>query len=559
MDPLTEDYCIHLLRGLVGYLKPRQNVADMTLSEVKVVLYPWSQNYFGNLLVPEFRAILEGLVARRHTPMDHYMKALEFAYTREIKGLQTCYGNEEWTKAITKAEHMVMIQNTPPLTNLDAINKFIKKILKNDKPSKKTKVDDSENTAMMNIGDKVLKSVIERFVVSKPPPSPPKVTEVKKIDVKDSSSNEPKNKKESTEKHENMTRQRKKAANSLLTSHFPIFLEFKETNEDEIYTQISTKEKTMLEYMKYLHKRSKHFTKPIQFWHRGFSFIYVFWMNLVVSNRKHSQEGRNINDYYKDPDDAIFLSILGQQHADALHKKEFQAIKDALFLVSRKEIDDNADDDEYFKSKVQEESKEGPRIISKFNLWKSYYYLLSNKDDSNCKWRYNFNFVSIQVFLAFLKNKLIIVNMEGEGANIHESCYTILNSAFDFYLQNIPPPHIASSRDTSRDERYSEICDNINERISRRGRKDENPKWLQDLKWEKIWNLIGVLPESHPLYKIISPPKATTTATIKKIKSKKMDAVQNKMSEHDLDMKTQERLYQWWFQRPFFYSHVIRE
>ena len=552
MDPLTEEYCIHLLRDLVAYLKPHhQNVSAMTLSEVKVVLFPWSQNYFGNLLAPEFRAILEGLVARSHNQMDHYMKALEFAYSREIKGLQICYGNEEWTKGITKAEHMVMLQNSPPLTNLDAINKFIKILLRKDKVSKKTQVDESANAVTMNIGDKVLKSVIQRIVVNKPPP-PPKIVEVKRKNVKDSSSssNETKTKKQTTEKHETMTRQKKKTANSLLSSHFPIFLEFKETNEDEIYQEISTKEKGMLEYMKYLNKKSRHYTRPIQLWYKGFSFLYLFWMNLVVSNRKRSQEGRNVNDYYKDSDDAIFLLILGQQQANALHKREFQNIKDALFLGSREEVDD---DDEYFKSKIQEEPKEGPRILSQFNLWKSYYSLLSNKDDSNCKWRYNFNFLSVQVFLAFLKNKLINVNMDNEEVHIHESCYTLLNSAFDYYLQNSPPQ--ASRNSNSRDGRYSVICDRIKEGMAVKA-KDENPQWLQDLKWEKNWNLVGVLPASHPLHQIISPP---TTSSVKKSKSKKRDMVQNKMSERDLDMKTQERLYQWWFQRPFFYNHIMRE
>ena len=122
---------ILLLHELVDFLQNKDKLSEpKTLLELRVALSPWSREYFGNLLQPEFKKLIARFIETKSSIKneDEYMQALEFAYSREIKGLQLCY-NEEWGKKLTKEEHSLLLKHTPPLSNKEDIGIFINSLL----------------------------------------------------------------------------------------------------------------------------------------------------------------------------------------------------------------------------------------------------------------------------------------------------------------------------------------------------------------------------------------------------------------------------------------------
>lgn len=319
----------------------------------------------------------------------------------------------------------------------------------------------------------------------------------------------------------------------------------------------------MLENMKYLNRKYKRFLKPVQLWDKGFSNLYIFWINLIVSHaltansKGHNPSEMVIGDFYMQDDDVTFLKIVGQQQADILHRKEYHRNHDdpSSSIVSHSmSLDEN--DESIFRENTEigdSEHKNKNKILS-FDLWKGYITLLLSEDE-DIKWRYNYNFISIHLFLALMRNNLIRID---GGTTIEKECYTMLNTAYDIHHASkmaSPPPQIASS-EKEREDRYARIC---NEIIVQGGKTTvKTPiSWLDTtVQWEPYWNLVMSLPSSHPLLKIISSPSQSKTRIKAGDDIISPSRATPKFEDRDLDLKTHERLRKWWFQKPFFFNHT---
>ena len=573
------EHHIKLLRELVNYLNlhhlnpfhPIDESGSKSLSEMKVDLAPWSHNYFGNLLLPEFQRILDSFIEINspHTQQmggkAHYMKALEFAYAREIRALQLCYdGDEQSTdsgsKTMTNTEHTFLLKHTPPLTNKDDIQKFINKLMKDQNSGKKTisgKIVSNTEFKELELGEgkEMLKHIIQKIS-----PAIMKITKTEKnkkdVPVKNKSIEEKVSKVIKKIKSKNSdskddahsatiigTRQKLKEMSDVLSKSLPILGTSSTTAESilgELYQQITDKEKQMLDNLKLLHQKHKRFMKPIQLWKKGgFYQVYLFWINLTLSKKmpQMKSEVTSFNDYYSDADDATFAILLGQPQSDLLHKIEFQtnhAAKDILKQIQEKSSMLISEED------VQDAYQSPPEV--EYNdlheYWKSYLHQVT-------EWKYNYKFLSIKLFLSLVKNKLLSLNTP------YSSSPPFLETAFGMYTTNSSKQDQPLLLPNERDNRYAVICKTISAglEVTQSAEKNKIKKsWINDVKWEPYWNLFAVLPHDHPLFKILLPPPPPVTSTKKKeILSPPPIPLNNQL----LNLKTKERLFQWWLHRPF--------
>ena len=166
----------------------------------------------------------------------------------------------------------------------------------------------------------------------------------------------------------------------------------------------------------------------------------------------------------------------------------------------------------------------------------------------------NYKFISIKIFMALLRDHLITITA---GNLIDESsiCFTYLDSAFELYTHKKDSlKAIAKSESTTREERYAAICKKISKVLVKIDDEGVKPKWVTEgLKWEAYANLQAVLPPVHPLYKVILPQSGAASSA--KISRALPSAVEP--NYHTLNLKTKERLYQWWVHRPFSNKEIM--
>ena len=236
----------------------------------------------------------------------------------------------------------------------------------------------------------------------KPPPKPKVDTESKK-----------KKKHDSTEEEVVemiIPMSTRNASKQIKESDLPIFSRLKE--KEDLFRLISVKEKSMLEKMKQINAKSKRFAKAIRLWNQGFSKLYLFWIDLTLSisedNEKLKQS--NFDTFYNDKDDNAFLLLVGQRQSDLLYKMEVRPI--ILCKIEDEE------EDEYMDVPEEKPAEYVP------HMWKKYLSLCRGKGTN--KWKDNYMFLSIKVFISLFRNNPLI----------DEESYMILGSAFDLALQN---------------------------------------------------------------------------------------------------------------------------
>jgi hypothetical protein len=104
-----------------------------------------------------------------------------------------------------------------------------------------------------------------------------------------------------------------------------------------------------------------------------------------------------------------------------------------------------------------------------------------------------------------------------------------------------------------RDNRYAFICKTISAGlvVMQSAETDKTKKsWIDDIQWEPYWNLLVVLPQDHPLFKILLPPPPAPALSSKK-KEILVLPPPLPLNNQSLNSKTKERLFQWWLHRPF--------
>lgn len=603
MNSSEEQQCIQVLRDLVNYLNLHHTPDTPSspeinsLSDLKVELAPWSKNYFGNLLQPGFQQILDSFIAinsPHHGSIlgkEAYMKALEFAYSREIRALQLCYDdeNEKWGKTITKEEHCFLLGNATPLTNKNDIKKFVNSLMKKGKSAKSSV---STNPPPLppkikNVISKISPALLQDFERPPPPPEEKHKSKDAKTPAKKAKDDEKKEIKGKEASAKPLlvvsTRQKVKDMNELVSNSVPVLWKIvaastessskdHDSEEGEIllgefYQQLLTKDKQMLENLKLLNQKSKRFMKTIKLWTKGgFSQVYFFWINLILLSRKASsptkeQQHALLKELYTDADDAMFALLIGQQQADSLHRLEFEKNYTAKDIVKKVQNTKSLDEEEaLLGTSGSEEIAIDQNISKNHEQWKLYLSLVS-QDRPSC--RSNYKFLSIKLFMVLLKHKLIITTTTGNTILIDASspCYHFLDTAFEIYnkKQGSSPPKPLGSY-LQREERYATICTHILKGVKTVDHNEgaaKKPGW--DLKWEAYWNLQTVLPSEHPLYNLILPPPIASTKKKDKasLSIPRDEGAKVVPNNHSLNLKTKERLYQWWLHRPFSNEDIV--
>jgi hypothetical protein len=194
---------------------------------------------------------------------------------------------------------------------------------------------------------------------------------------------------------------------------------------------------------------------------------------------------------------------------------------------------------------VEKDEKKTRNMIPIF--WKSY-FTLCRSTRTDIKWRDNYKFSSIKVFIALFQKKLINI----ETIDIDASCYSMLDSAFDIYSQNKSKPLLVVdscfTEANRRAERYATIYNVMVIEIDKI--KVQRTETL-DIKWEPYWNLLKVIPKEHPLYNIL----IHQSNPIKKIMQTPLvihDFEEPSINDVELNSKTKSRLIQWWTHQSFF-------
>jgi len=218
---------------------------------------------------------------------------------------------------------------------------------------------------------------------------------------------------------------------------------------------------------------------------------------------------------------------------------------------------DSLEEEEALSTVMISEDVGGGADESKQNhdQWKLYLMLVS-QDKPACMC--NYKFVSIKLFMALLRDHLITITADNK---IDESsiCYSYLDSAFELYTHKKDSSKaIAKSESATREERYAAICKKISKVLVKTGVKKQASKWVTEgLKWEAYANLQTVLPPAHPLFKVLLPQNGGAAASAKISRAQPSTGAAVEINHHSLNLKTKERLYQWWLHRPFSNEDIM--
>lgn len=566
-DNDKEQHSAEILQSLVAFLKPHSSQTG-SLKDIKMELYQYHKNYFGNLLKPEFLAQVEAFV--RTTPaagtVQDVMQALEFAFANEIERLQKCYDEEgsaeSWGRSMTAEEHKVLIDHG--LMSKENIKTFIKKLLKGKgNHSKHAFVSVAQpweaaasleplfpnkllfqvihklNPSMLQMAKPSASAAAASAAAASAAPTPPTKTIKKKI-TKDAGSED------SVPQQALGTRQKtKQMEESMRNAPFQALLSKCSDGGKALFSEILNKEVAMLIKIKAAAKQNKDLRPIIPLWKSGFDQVYLFWINLIISNaciRKQDFAPKiTLDSFYTEEDDTHFILLVGQSQANLLHRMQFQlnhSLEDLLRTIPK---DSDPDD-----MTLCDGSKPVPdKAAVEFPLWKSYLLLanggeLTASSSMQRRWSNNYRFVSIKLFKALRSHNLL------------SQCYTLLDSAFD-KIHAIKDIEKTESTDP-RHENFRSLCEEISKGFLRPGQGKQEGSSEIRYSWDPYWNLTAFLPVDEPLMQFYhSNSPAPSQARLQGAVTEKTKI----WTDAELDAKTKERLSYWWHRQPWY--HVCEQ